>query len=247
MLRLATKFKPEAAAFETAVRVGFQHAELWTDATLLLQGRELARLARQYPLGYAFHFPNRLEQPPEVLHAAVQLYHDLDARAMVLHAPHFVRHGEALLRLDPTLNLAVENHRIESLDAWAATHPGLALDVEHLWMYGNQHRPLGELLAIVRDFLHRHSAKLHHVHLPGYLPGQPEHRPMYCSRDLARGMWELLAAIDFNGLIVSEVNEEFQNEYELRMDVLLFQQWQEQHERCPRRLSAVGSAQVRTA
>jgi sugar phosphate isomerase/epimerase len=227
MLRLATKFKPEPAAFETAVRAGFREAELWTDAALLLQGRQVAQWARQYPMRYAFHFPNRLDQPPEVLRAAVDLYHDLNARAMVLHHPHFLRHGEALLRLDPDLNLAIENHRIDSLDAWANSVPGLALDVEHLWMYGNQHRPLGELLALLRDFLFRHGAKLHHVHLPGYLPGQPEHRPMYCSRDLVMGVFDLLEVMGFDGLVVSEVNEEYQNEIDLQMDVLLFQRWQQ--------------------
>jgi sugar phosphate isomerase/epimerase len=227
MLRLATKFKPEPAAFETAVRAGFRHAELWTDATLLMQGKSLAALARQYPLGYAVHFPNRLEQPPEVLQAAVELYQALQAHALVLHASHYLRHGEALLRLDPHLQLAVENHRIDSLESWAEAYPGLALDIEHLWMYGPPQRSLGELLALLRVFFFHYGSKVLHIHLPGYLPGQPEHRPMYCSRDLVMGVWDLLAERRFEGLVVSEVNPEYQNEKELRMDVLLFELWQE--------------------
>ncbi|MFQ3651245.1 MAG: hypothetical protein SNJ75_12995 [Gemmataceae bacterium] len=228
MLRLATKFRPEAAAFERAVRAGFQHAELWTDAAVLRQSKEVARMARQYRLGYAFHFPNRLEQPPELIQAAVELYHELEARALVLHGPHFVQYGAVLQRMDATLNLAVENHRIDSLDAWAEAYPGLALDIEHLWMYGNQDRPVGELLAMIRMFLYRYGSKLHHIHLPGYLPGQAEHRPMYCSRDLVMGVWDLLAERRFDGLVVSEVDEQYQNEKEMRMDVLLYQHWLEQ-------------------
>ncbi|MGL4553397.1 MAG: hypothetical protein ACRC33_19695 [Gemmataceae bacterium] len=225
MLRLATKFKPQQHAFEAAVRAGFRHAELWTDADLLLGWRAVADLARRHPLGYALHFPNRLDQTPEALRGAVELYDALDARALVLHQPHMDRHGADLLALRPGLRLAVENHRIDSLDGWADANPGLALDVEHLWMYGNDHRPLGELLAVVRDFLHRHARKVRHVHLPGYLPGQPQHRPMYCSRDLARGVFDLLAGVGFDGLVVSEANEEFQNEYDLGMDVLLYRGW----------------------
>ncbi len=225
MLRLATKFKPDAPAFETAVRAGFHHAELWTDADVLLGWRRVADLARAYPLGYALHFPNRLDQPPEVLRGAVELYRALDARALVLHQPHMDRYGAALLALDPDLRLAVENHRIDSIDGWAGPNPGLALDVEHLWMFDNDHRPLGEILAFVRDILHRYAPKLQHVHLPGYLPGQAQHRPMYCSRDLCLGVFDLLASVGFTGLVVSEVNEEFQNEHDLRMDVLLFERW----------------------
>src|SRR5262245_16147752 len=127
MLRLATKFKPDAPAFETAVRAGFLHAELWTDAAVVLDWQRVADLARAYPLGYALHFPNRLDQPPEVLRGAVELYRALDARALVLHQPHMDRYGAALLDLDPALRLAVENHHIDSIDSWAVPNPGLAL------------------------------------------------------------------------------------------------------------------------
>src|SRR5215218_8355617 len=117
MLRLATKFKPDPPAFATAWRAGFRHAELWTDAALLLDWPRVATLAREHPLGYALHFPNRLDQPPEVLGGAVELYRALDARALVLHQPHMDRHGAELLRLCPDLRLAVENHRIASVDS----------------------------------------------------------------------------------------------------------------------------------
>jgi hypothetical protein len=79
---------------------------------------------------------------------------------------------------------------IPSVSHWADLNPGLALDVEHLWMFGNQHLMLDNFLSIVRDLLHSYSFKLYHVHLPGYLPGYPEHRPMYCSRDLVYGVFD---------------------------------------------------------
>lgn len=39
----------------------------------------------------------------------------------------------------------------------------------------------------------------------------------------------LLADAGFEGLVVSEVNPEYQNANELRMDVLLFDTWRSQH------------------
>ena len=225
MLRLATKFRPNVSAFEIAVRAGFHHAELWTDAALLLDWQQIAQLAQQYSLDYALHFPNRLDQPIEVLTGAVELYRALNASALVLHQEHFTRYGKTLRYLHPEIRLAVENHRIPSVSHWADLNPGLALDVEHLWMFGNQHLMLDNFLSIVRDLLHSYSFKLYHVHLPGYLPGYPEHRTMYCSRDLVYGVFDLLREIAYQGLVVSEANEEFQNGYDLRMDVLLFQKW----------------------
>src|SRR6185437_8983938 len=108
------------------------------------------------------------------------------------------------------LPLAVENHRLtpDAFLDWAQRNPGLTLDVEHLWMYTLRDAPLSNLLAEVRSFLSRFAHKLRHVHLPGYLPGQPEHRPMYCSRDMVLAVFSLLEEVHFTGLIVSEVNPE---------------------------------------
>lgn len=229
MIGIATKFRPDPPRFETAARAGFRRAELWTDADVLLGWRHVAALADEFGFDYAIHFPNRLDQPPEVLRAAAELYRATRSRALVVHQPHMDRHGAELARLCPEMQLAVENHKLDhdALERWAQQSPGLALDIEHLWTYTLPGRPLGEVLAYLRAFLHRHGHKLRHVHLPGYWPGQGEHRPMYCSRDLVFGSFGLLQEIGFEGLIVSEANLEFQNETELRMDVLLFQRWQE--------------------
>ncbi len=229
MIGIATKFAPTQPAFEMARQAGFRRAELWTDADVLGRWQEVVQLARSYPFDYAFHFPNRLDQPAEVLDAAVALYRGLGARAVVLHQPHQDRYGAALAERCPGIRLAVENHHLtaDELIGWAESNPGLALDVEHLWMFTVPGAPLEGVLAQVEALLERFAHKLHHVHLPGYLPGQPEHRPMYCSRDLALGMWDLLERYRFEGLVVSEVDMEFQNVHDLGMDVLLFERWKE--------------------
>src|SRR4051794_33696633 len=101
MLKLATKFAPRREAFEQAHRAGFGAAGLWLDAAVLAGWREGAGLARSFPLGYALHLPNRLEQPPEPLGQAVALYRAPDAHALVIHQPPLDRHGARLLALDP--------------------------------------------------------------------------------------------------------------------------------------------------
>src|SRR5262249_5112669 len=141
------------------------------------------------------------------------------------------RYHAELLRLRPELRLAVENHKLdpEGFALWAERSPGLTLDVEHLWKFTLRDAPLDRLLREVRGFLARFADKLRHVHLPGYLPGFAEHRPMYCARDMVFGVLSLLAEFRFEGLIVSEVNAEYQNPNELRMDVLLFEAWRDRY------------------
>jgi hypothetical protein len=231
MLKVATKFAPRRAELEQAHRAGFRCAELWLDAAVLAGWQAAAELARDYPFTYAMHFPNRLEQGGPTLEQAVNLYRALDCRSMVMHQPLFDRYHAELLQLGPELRLAVENHKLdpERFRLWAERNPGLTLDVEHLWKFTLRDAPLDRLLQEVRGFLERFADKLRHVHLPGYLPGFPEHRPMYCARDLVFGVLALLAEFRFEGLIVSEANPEYQNPNELRMDVLLFETWRDRH------------------
>lgn len=232
MLKLATKFQPRPGPFETAYRTGFRHAELWLDAAFLAGWPTILRHARYYPNGYALHFPNRGELTPDILGHAVTLYRELRSHSLIIHQPMFDRYHEALLQLEPGLRLAVENHKLspQAFAEWAEHNPGLALDVEHLWKYTLGNAPLGELLGQVRSFLGRFRAKLHHVHLTGYWPGLPDHRPLYCSRDMVFPLLSLLAEAGFDGLVVSEVNPEYQNFNDLRMDVLLFDSWRGQHD-----------------
>jgi hypothetical protein len=205
---------------------------LWLDTAFLADWPTVLRHARYYPNGYALHFPNRGELTPDILAYAVTLYRELHCRSLVIHQPMFDRYHEALLQLEPGLRLAVENHKLTApaFSDWAERNPGLALDVEHLWKFTLGNASLGELLAQVRSFLARFRAKLHHVHLTGYWPGLAEHRPLYCAREMVFPVLSLLAEAGFDGLIVSEVNPEYQNPTELRMDMLLFDAWRGQHD-----------------
>jgi sugar phosphate isomerase/epimerase len=217
---------------EHAHRAGFHFAEIWLDAAVLADWQQVATLARDYPFGYALHFPNRLEQPGQTLEQAVELYRALGCRSMVIHQPLFDRYHAELLRLEPEMRLAVENHKLdpERFRLWAERNPGLALDVEHLWKFTHPDASLRRVLDEVRSFLGGFAGKLRHVHMPGYLPGLPEHRPMYCSRDLVFGVLSLLEEVGFDGLIVSEVNPDYQTPNDLRMDVLLFESWRDRPE-----------------
>ena len=105
------------------------------------------------------------------------------------------------------------------------------MDVEHLWKYTYADAPLDEFLDHLRRVVSELAAKLIHVHMPGYWPGLPEHRPMYCGREMVLEAFSIFADHDFGGLIVSEADLEFQNHAELRMDVLLLERWQEMHQR----------------
>jgi sugar phosphate isomerase/epimerase len=242
MLQFATKFVPKAATLEAAYRAGFRYAELWLDDVLLADWQAVGRRARDYPFGYALHFPNRPDPTPQTLDHAVALYRHLGCRCLVIHQPLFDRCQAALLQREPGLGLAVENHKL-SLPAfadWAEHNPGLALDVEHFWKYTLHDAALGDLLGQLRQFLARHGGKVRHVHLPGYWPGFAEHRPLYCAREMAFPVLSLLAEFHCEGLIVCEVNPEFQNAQELRMDVLLFDAWRERHDPLHRGAEGVG-------
>jgi sugar phosphate isomerase/epimerase len=230
MLRLATKLLPEQRAFETAYRAGFRFAEIWLGPAVLAERASVVQQARYYPNGYVLHFPNRLDLTPEMLGHVVELHRSLGCRAMVIHQPMHDKFQGELLRLEPTLRLAVENHRLtpDAFTEWAERNSGLTLDVEHVWKFTLHDAPLERLLDWVRAFLARYRDKLLHVHLPGYWPGLAEHRPMYCAREMIFPVLSLLADAGFDGLVVSEVNPQYQNEPELRMDVLLFDAWREQ-------------------
>ena len=227
MLRLATKFAVQPSALETAYQAGFRHAEVWLDRSVLDDWRTILAQASSYPNGYALHFPNQLNIAEETLQNAVNLYRALGSRCLIIHQPMYDKFREPLLRLDPELQFAVENHVLtpEGFEAWAEKNIGLTLDVEHLWKFTLRDAPLEKLLERVRSFLNQHGSKLRHVHLPGYWPGFPEHRPMYCSREMILGVFSLLSEASFEGLVVSEVDPEYQNPHELRMDVLLFDAW----------------------
>jgi hypothetical protein len=232
MLKLATKCAPTPLALDQAYRAGFRHAELWLDAGILADWPIALRHTRYYPFSYALHFPNSLSLGYEALEQLVALYRGLSAHCVIIHQPMFDHYVETLLRLEPGLALAIENHKLSpaQLDQWLQRSPGLALDVEHLWKYTLNDGPLEALLRRLRALLADYGTKLRHVHMPGYWPGFVEHRPMYCAREMVQPVLSLLAGSGFEGLVVSEVEVEHQNPEELRMDVLLFDAWRRRQE-----------------
>lgn len=228
MLKLATKFAPTEESLQCAVDAGFDYGEIWTDAAVLADWRQVADRAARFPLKYGLHFPNKKKSiTAESLRDCVALYEAVGCRAMVMHQPHFDLFAAELLQLKPDLVLAVENSRLspEQLAEWFQRTQYLTLDVEHVWKYTVGGGPLEELWNVLDPHLRNLGHKLRHVHLPGYCPGYDEHRPMYCNRDFVFGMFDRLAAMGYDGLIVSEVEIEFQNLNDLRMDVLLFDTW----------------------
>lgn len=230
MLKLATKFIPVRHAFETAWRAGFRYAEFWLDGKLLDDWENVAQTALDFPLDYALHFPNRSNLDDGQLANCVRLYEALQCRAMVIHVPMFERYGKSLVKLKSDIVLGVENHKLDpaGLKEWGKSNEYLTLDVEHVWKFTLQDGPFDELLDTVQRIIDRHADKLRHVHMPGYVPGFGEHRPMYCSRDKVFAVLSMLQQINYCGLVVSEVNAEFQNELDLRMDRLLFDRWREE-------------------
>ena len=59
----------------------------------------VARLAKTYPFDYAIHFPNRLEQPPEVVEAAIELYRSMQMPLWLPHAEVEVARADRLAGL----------------------------------------------------------------------------------------------------------------------------------------------------
>ena len=229
MLTLATKFKPRQQAFETALAAGFQAVEFWLDSELLGHVDEIADLASNYPFRYALHFPNGGPISDDALRSAVKLYQCLNCTAMVIHQPMFDRHQGALLKLDPKLDLAIENHvlDLDRFEQWAERSPGLTLDVEHLWKFTLHDAPFATLMDHVERFLVKHAGKLQHVHLPGYQPGGEEHQPVHYHEELATEVMTRLANHGFSKLVVSELDSPFQSHDFLKKDVEMFNRWKQ--------------------
>jgi hypothetical protein len=227
MLSLATKFVAERSAFETAYGAGFRAAEFWLDANWLAKTESIASVAHDFSMRYALHFPNQGPLSHNLLQATADLYRRLDCTALVIHQPMFDRYAADLKKIDPDLHLAVENHVLDlaGVDRWAELSPGLTLDVEHLWKFTLQDAPLATLLEHVDRILGRYAGKLHHVHLPGYLPGREEHQPIHYSEQMASEVLTRLAAHGFSKLVVSESEVVFQTSEFLRKDVDFFERW----------------------
>lgn len=229
MLQLSTKFAPRSEQeFKLAYDAGFRNAEFWLSTELLENWKSIALRAGDFAMGYALHFPNRGKFNERHLQNVIDLYYALDCSALVIHQPMFDEFGDELLAIDDTIRLAIENHNLRSdykFERWVEESRWLTLDVEHLWIYTAKDGSMKKMLKYVDWLLTDHADKLAHVHLPGYQPGYKTHRPMYCSRKMVFQVFSKLAEVSFDGLIVSETLNKYQNPEELRMDVLLYRHW----------------------
>lgn len=234
MLRLATKFAPRSAdEFRLAYEAGYRAAEFWLNDELIDDWKSIVALASDFPMTYALHFPNRGNLASNHLRNVVHLYNALDAPVLVIHQPMYEQYGKHLLALDSELKLGLENHVLSDpsqLSEWATRSKWLTLDVEHLWMYTIENGSLKRLLKTLHGFLRTFGHKIAHVHLPGYLPGFPLHRPQYCSRKMVMQVLTVLADHGFGGLVVSETGRKYHNPEELQMDVLLHRRWRHRYD-----------------
>ena len=228
MLKFATKLAPQSERLANACESGFKHAEVFLTGKLIKSSKTVARTLKEHQLSYGLHFANRSPLSKKQLKKTVKLYHRLDCESMVIHQPMFRQYGQSILKIDSSICLAVENHRlnIKNFWRWAETHEWLTLDVEHLWKYTLNQVPLSEMLPVLKEFLKRHGTQVRRVHLPGYKPGSLEHLPLSNNPKLARKVFKALSKIDYQGLIVSETRPSMQKPEFLKKDVALFESWE---------------------
>jgi hypothetical protein len=228
LFQFATKFVPETESFRRAYDSGFRHAEFHLKRRRLEDSASIVARSAEYPLRYALHFPNQAPVAPPLLQAVAALYRALDCRVLVIHPPMAALYGLELLAIHPEMRLGVENGRLtrSEFEAWAQENRWLTLDVEHLWKYTLEDAPMTAVLRTLRLFLERCGDRLIHVHLPGYRPGNPEHRPSFIHPQFVEAVWDLLAETRFRGMVVSETNPEFQNVRDLGRDIACFRRWQ---------------------
>ncbi len=227
MLAFATKLAPTRKKMQRALDAGFQHSEIWLSSELLLDVDPVIACVRESGLRVALHFPNGGELEETQLANAVRLYRAVESWAMVIHKPMLRSYGRRLALRAPEMVLALENGRQkgDQFDKWAEYHTDLTLDVEHLWKYTLGNCSFPEFMEGLKRFWQRHGSRVRHIHLPGYIPGSPEHSPAYCNPELVNTVWSFLLEQDYQGMVVSELNLDFQTPQHLRRDVIAFQRW----------------------
>jgi sugar phosphate isomerase/epimerase len=226
-MQLATKFKPDAdAPFQTALAAGLRCAELWTGPDVLDNWQAVVERARRFDLRYALHFPNRRDLTDAHLQNFVELYRALGCRSATIHQLEFDRYGATMQQSADDVCLAVENSHLDvpGFHRWAEANRYLTFDVEHVWFLTLPESHLDAVLEFIVDFLEKHAAKIRHVHMPGYTPGMPDHRPMHTSRMFVTRALTLLRHFGYDGFVVSEVDVQYQNIDDLQKDRVLFEQ-----------------------
>lgn len=231
MFKHAARTTATSESIAAADEAEITNIELQLSSSDLLDWEATARIADTSRYQYTVKFPTSLELSAEALQNCVKLCAVLNAETVVMHEPMHRRYGRQLAELAPNLTIAVENNRQsrDQLQAWAQAHDALTLDVEHFWKFTLGDAPLETLTSELTTFLNEFGHKVEHIHLTGYQPALPVHRPMYCNRDMVFAVLSLLADVDFDGCVVSEVSPEYFNRRDLVMDSLLIDSWKEQN------------------
>lgn len=230
MIHFATKFAPEKEAVVRTKNAGFSAAEIWLDAGYLEATEQVLEILQGQGLRYVLHFPNSGDLTDQHLSWFVEMYRGLECEAAVIHKPMLRSYGNRLKKLaGDSLLFAVENgrQRGEDFRNWAVDHSFLTMDVEHFWKYTLGDCAFENFAELLAGFFAEFGEKVRHIHMPGYLPGAPEHCPSYTNPQFACEVWDRLLESGFSGLAVSESNQEFQTDIHLRRDLILFQRWEE--------------------
>lgn len=229
MFKHATRTNANQESFASADEAEITNIELQLTANDLLSWEDTAKIAEKGNFNFVVKFPTTLELTDEQVANCAVLCAALNSPVLVIHEPMFRKYGKQLAEAAPALKLAVENNRHVPgrLVEWAK-NDHLTLDVEHFWKFTLGDVEETTFLTELATFLREHGSKVCQVHLTGYQPGQPVHRPMYCNREVASSVLTLLAEANYEGFIVSEVSPEYFNRRDLVMDAQLIQAWQQQ-------------------
>ncbi len=229
MFKHATRTKANQESFAKADEAEITNIELQLTADDLLNWEATAKIAEKGNFNFIAKFPTTLELTDEQIANCVKLCATLNSSVLVIHEPMFRKYSSQLKGLNPNLKLAVENNRHVStrFTEWTS-YENLTLDVEHFWKFTLQDAEDAVFLTELATFLREHGKKVRQVHITGYQPGQPVHRPMYCNREVVNTVLSLLAEANYEGFIVSELAPEYFNRRDMVMDAELIDAWQQQ-------------------
>lgn len=227
MFKMLTKFFPDAANFEKAVFAGYSSAELHLTPVRLMSWRSLSKIARSYDMDYVMHFPTSGKRTESTCEEIVQLARDINCNLVSVHEVDLSL-ADRINRIDPEIRLAVENQDVArgEIDSWIQSFELITLNIDYLWKYTLGHCSFSELSNEVRRLFQTFGNRIASVHLSGIGSDRTRKYPLSESPDTSRMLWDLLAEVQYAGVVVAELDVTFQTAENLTRDLTLFQDWQ---------------------